>query len=143
LALCGLILILTACANKPKVLASPQVLIQSLARTETANAKVRFLLHNFSNVPLTFVRVEMQFRIQDQLAAPLDLPLALEIPAESPDSVNASVRLSADAIRALSGSIPLPYTLEGKIWTEKPRRQFDFVYRGELNPTPGVPGAWR
>lgn len=136
-------LALTSCANDPKVLASPQVLLQGLSVSANTQGDARILLHNFSNVPMTFTAMRGEFKLAGQFAAPISLDFSLEIPGESPENVAARLTLSPAALNFLNASKPLPYTLEGKITTIKPNRVFKFYYEGQLNPTPGVPGAWR
>lgn len=138
-----LALVLQSCANKPKVVASPQVLLQSLSVSATAQGDARILLHNFSNIPMTFIAMRGEFKLAGQFAAPLSLDFSLEIPGESPENVPAKLVLSPAALNLLNASRPLPYTLEGKITTIKPNRTFNFYYEGQLNPTPGIPGSWR
>ncbi len=138
---------LYGCANNPKVVASPQVLLQSLriaaGANATSNAEARILMHNFSNIPMTFTSMRGEFKVAGRFAAPIDLDFSLEIPAESPENVNATLVLSPEAAVSLSASHPLQYTLQGTITTIKPSRSFKFFYEGQLNPTPGVIGAWR
>ena len=139
--------LLSSCATDPKVLASPQVLLQSLRiapdSKQQTHGDARILLHNFSNIPMTFIAMRGEFRLAGQFAAPITLDFSLEIPAESPENVAAQLVLSPAALVFLSASQPIPYTLEGTITTVKPGRTFKFYYEGQLNPTPGIVGAWR
>jgi hypothetical protein len=138
---------LYGCATNPKVVASPQVLLQGLridaGANATSNAEARILMHNFSNIPMTFTSMRGEFKLEGKPAALLSLDFSLELPGESPENLNTTLALSPAAMIALSASQPLQYTLQGTITTIKPSRSFKFFYEGQLNPTPGVIGAWR
>ena len=138
---------LSGCATDPKVVASPQVLLQGLRIGTGANAssgaQARILMHNFSNIPMTFTSMRGEFKLAGRSAAPIALDFSLEIPGESPENLNATLILSPQALVSLSKPQPLQYTLQGTITTIKPNRSFKFFYEGQLNPTPGITGAWR
>ena len=138
---------LSSCATDPKVVASPQVLLQGLRLSPNSQpgnlGDARILLHNFSNIPMTFTAMRGEFKLAGQSAAPISLDFSLEIPAESPENVSAKLLLSPAALVYLNASQPIPYTLEGTITTIRPSRTFKFFYEGQLNPNPGIAGAWR
>lgn len=135
-------LLLGACVNRPKVLGTPQVLIQELQQHD-GKVRARVLLHNFSNVEMNFSELNYQLRFSAQPAAQAIQPLNLLVPPGSPESVEVELSLTAEAQKILSSGGRFDYEISGTITSSKPSRQFRFNYQGKLGPTPGKAGSWR
>lgn len=137
---------LVGCYNRNKVVSVPQVLIQELHVTpEKVTARV--LLHNFSNVEMTFSELNYRLSIvegrSNNVVASAIVPLDLLVPMDSPESTNITLVLAPAAIKLLNSDQAFGYSIAGTITSSKPSRVFEFNYDGKLSPTPGKPGFWR
>ncbi len=137
---------LAGCYNRTKVVSVPQVLIQELQVTP-GKITARVLLHNFSNVEMTFSELNYRFSITDgqdnNIVAQAIVPLDLLVPKDSPESTTISLALAPAALTLLNGDQAFGYSIAGTITSSKPSRVFEFNYNGKLSPTPGKPGFWR
>ena len=147
-------LLFAGCGAKPRVLSVPQVLIQALELgangmpgpapgRATGNAAARVLLHNFSNVTMHFSELDYHLSIDGVESAADVVALDLEVPMDSPESVQLTLTLSARALRQLQHNTSVAYALHGTIRSSKPSRTFEFQYEGRLSATPGKSGYWR
>ena len=137
---------LAGCANRTKVLSVPQVLIQEL-RVQPENVTARVLLHNFSNVEMTFSELNYRLSITEgrsnKVVASAIVPLDLFVPMDSPESTTIKLVLAPEALKLLNSDKAFAYSIAGTITSSKPSRVFEFNYDGQLSPTPGKPGFWR
>jgi hypothetical protein len=140
--LVAIALLLAACSARPKVVSVPQVFIQEL-NVDGNQVRARVLLHNFSNVEMTFSELNYTLSFAGLPAAAARVPMELLVPMDSPESTAITLGLSADAMKYLRGNAPFVYNISGTITSSKPSRVFEFNYDGRLSPTPGKPGAWR
>jgi hypothetical protein len=146
--LCLLILTtLAGCGLKPKVVSVPQVLIQELHVSDRA-VTARVLLHNFSNIEMTFSALNYRLNFGDtgDASAPVAVglvPLELLVPMDSPESTTITLTLTPSALALLGAGKAFSYSISGTITSSIPSREFDFNYVGTLSPTPGKPGFWR
>jgi LEA14-like dessication related protein len=131
-----------ALGSKPRVLSVPQVLVQEL-KLEKDQASARVLLHNFSNVEMTYSRLNYQLKFDGILVASGVQTMDLLVPQDSPESVAIALRLSPAGIARLKGKSAFGYSITGSIESSKPSRTFEYNYDGQLSPTPGKPGFWR
>jgi hypothetical protein len=139
---CLVLLVLSACGVRPKVVSVPQVLLQELHdQGQTVTARV--LLHNFSNVEMTFSELNYTLRFNSQIVASARVPLALLVPMDSPESSNITLSLNGAGKALLAGSRAFGYQISGTISSSTPSRVFEFNYEGNLSPTPGKAGFWR
>ncbi len=136
----------TGCFNRPKVLSVPQVLIQEL-HVMPGKVTARVLLHNFSNVEMTFSELNYRLSITDgptnKVVAQAIVPLDLLVPMDSPESTTIDLAFAPEALKLLNGNQAFGYSIAGTITSSKPSRVFEFNYDGKLSPTPGKPGFWR
>jgi hypothetical protein len=135
-------LTLCACSAKPKVVSVPQVFIQEL-NVSASKVNARVLLHNFSNVEMTFSELNYQLSFAGKPVANARIPLDLLVPMDSPESTGITLNLNADGLKLVQGAQAFGYQISGTITSSKPSRVFEFNYDGKLSPTPGKPGAWR
>lgn len=137
---------LAGCYNRPKVLSVPQVLIQEL-QVLPGKATARVLLHNFSNIEMTFSELNYRLSITDgqskKVVAQAIVPLDLFVPMDSPESTTIDLAFTPEAMKLLNGDQAFAYSIAGTITSSKPSRVFEFNYDGKLSPTPGKPGFWR
>lgn len=137
---------LSGCYNRTKVVSVPQVLIQEL-QVMPGKVTARVLLHNFSNVEMTFSELNYRLSItdgrSDSVAATAIVPLDLFVPMDSPESTTITLQLTPAALKLLNGDQAFSYVIAGTITSSKPSRVFEFNYGGQLSPTPGKPGFWR
>lgn len=143
-------IVLAGCYNRNKVVSVPQVLIQELHVTpEKVSARV--LLHNFSNVEMTFSELNYRLSIagrntahnNNSVVAEAIVPLDLLVPMDSPESTTITLMLAPEALKLLNSDQAFGYSIAGTITSSKPSRVFEFNYDGKLSPTPGKPGFWR
>jgi hypothetical protein len=135
-------LALCACSAKPKVVSVPQVFIQEL-NVSANKVNARILLHNFSNVEMTFSELNYQLSFAGKPVTHARIPLDLLVPMDSPESTSVTLNLNADGLKLVQGAQAFGYQISGTITSSKPSRVFEFNYDGKLSPTPGKPGAWR
>ena len=139
-------LALTSCYNRTKVLSVPQVLIQEI-QVNPGKVTARVLLHNFSNVEMTFSELNYRLSITNEggndVVAKAVVPLDLFVPMDSPESTTITLVLAPEALKLLNGDQAFGYAIAGTITSSKPSRVFEFNYEGKLSPTPGKPGFWR
>ena len=137
---------LAGCLNRTKVLSVPQVLIQEL-QVKPGSVTARVLLHNFSNVEMTFSELDYRLSITEgrssKIVASATVPLDLFVPMDSPESTNITLVLAPEAMQLLNSDKAFAYSIAGTITSSKPSRVFEFNYDGQLSPTPGKPGFWR
>jgi len=137
---------LTGCYNRNKVVSVPQVLIQEL-QVMPGKVTARVLLHNFSNVEMTFSELNYRLSItngrSDSIVARAIVPLDLFVPMDSPESTTITLELAPAALKLLNGDQAFSYSIAGTITSSKPSRVFEFNYDGQLSPTPGKAGFWR
>lgn len=137
---------MAGCYNRPKVLSVPQVLIQEL-QVMPGKVTARVLLHNFSNVEMTFSELNYRLSItegqRNLVVAQAIVPLDLFVPMDSPESTTITLAFAPEAMRLLNGDQAFNYSIAGTITSSKPSRVFEFNYEGKLSPTPGKPGFWR
>ncbi len=138
---------LAGCGLKPKVVSVPQVLIQELHITDS-NVTARVLLHNFSNIEMTFSELNYSLSFGTDLdanasAASGVVPLELLVPMDSPESTTITLKLTPAALTLLRAGKVFGYGIRGTITSSIPSRVFEFNYIGTLSPTPGKPGYWR
>ena len=137
---------LSSCYNRTKVLSVPQVLIQEI-QVKPGKVTARVLLHNFSNVEMTFSELNYRLSTTDgrskEVVAEAVVPLDLFVPMDSPESTTITLVLAPEALKLLNGDQAFGYSIAGTVTSSKPSRVFEFNYDGKLNPTPGKPGFWR
>ena len=137
---------LAGCYNRNKVVSVPQVLIQELHVTPD-KVTARVLLHNFSNVEMTFSELNYRLSITEArsntVVAQAVVPLDLLVPMDSPESTNITLMLAPAALKLLNSDQAFGYSIAGTITSSKPSRVFEFNYDGKLSPTPGKAGFWR
>jgi hypothetical protein len=134
--------VLTGCFRQPKVVSVPQVLLQELQRTADG-AQARVLLHNFSNVEMTYSELDYSLRFGGVEVARAKVPLNLLVPKDSPENTTLMLRLSPAGRARLKGNEGFTFSISGTITSSKPSRVFEFNYEGRLSPTPGKPDFWR
>ncbi len=137
---------LVGCANRTKVVSVPQVLIQEI-QVNPGKVTARLLLHNFSNVEMTFSELNYRLSVTDgrssNVVAEAKVPLDLLVPMDSPESTTVTLVLAPRALKLLNSDQAFGYSIAGTITSSKPSRVFEFNYDGKLSPTPGKPGFWR
>ena len=137
---------LVGCANRTKVVSVPQVLIQEI-QVNPGKVTARLLLHNFSNVEMTFTELNYRLSLTDgrssNVVAQAIVPLDLFVPQDSPESTTITLVLAPQALKLLNSDQAFGYAIAGTITSSKPSKVFEFNYDGKLSPTPGKPGSWR
>ena len=137
---------LAGCYNRTKVLSVPQVLIQEI-HVNSDKVTARVLLHNFSNVEMTFSELNYRLSVNEarsnSVVAKAIVPLDLFVPMDSPESTTITLVLAPQAMKLLQSDQAFRYSIAGTITSSKPSRVFEFNYDGQLSPTPGKPGYWR
>ena len=137
---------LAGCFNRTKVVSVPQVLIQEL-QVNPGKITARVLLHNFSNIEMTFSELNYRLSITEGrsniVVAQAIVPLDLLVPMDSPESTTITLVLAPEALKLLNSDKAFGYAISGTITSSKPSRVFEFNYDGQLSPTPGKPGFWR
>jgi hypothetical protein len=108
---------------------------------------VQVRLHNYSNVPMRFDRVDLQVRIDGHPAGTLELAPAISIAANSVEVLSATLQPSAAARQtvesALSIGVGIAYQLTGNVVTSDPRGNWKQDFSSRLDRVPGLEGVLR
>jgi LEA14-like dessication related protein len=131
--------LLAGCGSGPvKRITPSQVSIQELAVQPGGQWKLTLRIQNYSTVPMTYASLHGTLYIAGADVGTIDVRTDFDIPANSADVVDTTVRASA----ALpTGDID--YKIEGTIATTEPKEEFKFNRSSRLSPTPGLPNTWR
>jgi LEA14-like dessication related protein len=131
--------LLAGCGSGPVRRITPsQVSIQELSVQPGGQWKLTLRIQNYSTVAMTYESLHGTLYIAGADVGTIDVRTDFDIPANSADVVDTTVRASA----ALpSGDID--YRIEGTIATREPKEEFKFNRSSRLSPTPGLPNTWR
>lgn len=146
-ALVILALLLTACAGEPrKNIFPPKASIQQLARQTDGSWKLQLRLQNFSEVAMTFAKVDAKIEIDGVDAGSVNVAPSIRVTAESADPFDVDFRLAPAAaarLSALHADGNVPYKISGRIVTSEPRGDYEFRFESRLSPVPGLDGVLR
>jgi LEA14-like dessication related protein len=131
--------LLTACGSGPPKRITPSVVsIQELATQSDGQWRLSLRVQNYSTVPMQYETIHATLYVAGVDVGTLDLKPALDIPPNSADVFDASLRSSA---KLPNGDFE--YRIEGTIDTSEPKEHFKFSRTSRLSPAPGLPGTWR
>jgi hypothetical protein len=136
------ILLLAACASGPKKrVFPPEARLQEL-QIDDAQWRVRLRLHNYSNVPMTFDRVEASIQVDGHDAGSLSLQPRITVAANSVELLDAVLAPSPAAARAaedaLARGIGIGYRVSGTIAGSEPRGSWRYEFASRLDGVPGL-----
>ena len=118
----------------------PVASVQQLRAAPDGTWTLMLRINNFSTVPMTFERVDASLSIAGGASVPVVTTLAFDIPGQSAEVVQVSVRGNAP----IEPSRSFAYHLAGTITTGEPDdKVFDFEKDSRLEPVPGIPGEFR
>lgn len=131
--------LLAGCGSGPvKRITPSQVSIQELAVQPGGQWRLTLRIQNYSTVPMTYSALRGTLYVAGADVSTIDVKTDFDIPANSADVVDTTVRASA----ALpTGDVD--YKIEGTITTSEPKNDFKFNRSSRLSPTPGLPNTWR
>lgn len=131
--------ILTACGSGPVKRITPSVIsIQQLTAQADGQWRLSLRIQNYSTVAMQYETIHATLHVAGVDVGTLDLKPGLDIPPNSADVIDASLRASA---KLPTGEFE--YRIEGTIDTSEPREHFKFDRSSRLSPAPGLPGTWR
>lgn len=127
------------CGSGPVRRITPsQVSIQELAVEPGGQWRLTLRIQNYSTIAMTYASLHGTLYVAGADVGTIDVRTDFDIPANSADVVDATLRASA----ALpSGDIA--YKIEGTIETSEPKNTFKFNRSSRLSPTPGLANTWR
>ena len=136
-------LLLAGCAGGPKTYVfPPQARIQQLEPGSDGHWRIALRLHNFSTVAMRLSRVEAALEIEGIAAGQILLDTPISVSASSVEVVAITLDANPEATavleQALAGSGGIGYRLEGRIFSEEPRRDFAFEFASRLDRAPGL-----
>lgn len=141
LLLIALLALLSACSTGPvKRISPPTASVQELSMAADGQWQLSLRLQNFSNVPMTFDRLDAVLTINGEEAGRVESALDLDIPGGNADIFRASL-MPRQALGALSGQIA--YELKGHIRSSDPKGNYPFERSSHLMPAPGLDKTWR
>lgn len=142
-----LALILAGCAGGPrKNIFPPRASIQQLAMQADNSWKLQLRLQNFSNVPMTFAKIDAKIEIAGSAAGSVSVSPGIRVGPESADLFDASLSpapAAAAKVAALHGNGNVRYKMTGRIVTTDPGGEYPYAFEGELSPVPGLDGVLR
>ena len=137
----ALLALLSACSTGPvKRISPPTASVQELNMAADGQWQLSLRLQNFSNVPMTFDRLDAVLTINGEEAGRIESVLNLDIPGGNADIFQANLTPS-QTLPALSGQ--LAYELKGHIRSSDPKKNYPFERSSHLMPAPGLDRTWR
>lgn len=135
------LLVLAACGGGPvKRVSPPTASVQELAVQADGSWRLLLRVQNFSNVSMTFDRLEATLSMAGRETGKLSTALHLDIAPASADVFE--VRIAPAAGTRLEGA-DIVYALEGRITTSEPKGDYPFERSSRLSPVPGLADTWR
>lgn len=140
--------LLAGCGSEPKKrVFPPDARIQQLEVASDGNWRLTLRVHNYSNVPMRFARIDAELAIDDRPAGTLALQPQVDVAANSVELLELAFSPSADAAAALrsalDGGLGTRYRLHGTITASEPRGEHEFDFASRLDPAPGLAGVLR
>jgi hypothetical protein len=133
--------LLAACGSGPvKRVSAPTASVQELALRADGSWHLQIRVQNFSNISMTFNAIDAELEIADQPAGSIRLPLNLDIPGESADVFEATMKPTSGLRPATDD---FAYRLHGSLSSSEPKGDFKFERKSRLSPAPGLPDTWR
>lgn len=134
-------ILLASCgSSQVKRVSPPTASVQELVIRADGSWHLRMRLQNFSNMPMTFSRIDAELEVADQAVGSIKLPFNLDIPGESADVFEASLTPKS------GNQVPtgnFSYRLHGTISSSEPNGNFKFERKSRLSPAPGLANTWR
>lgn len=137
-----LCLSLSGCYGERKNVFPPRASIQELTSKPDGSWSLKLRLQNFSNVSMTFARVDGKLQVGGVDAGSIALATDLRIGPESADVIDAALS-AAPAARVKLGGDNVHYVLVGRIVTSDPKRDEPYEFSSQLSPVPGLPNVFR
>jgi hypothetical protein len=137
------LVLLAGCSAGPKKrVFPPEARLQQLELAEDGSWQLQLRLHNYSNVSMTFERVEAELQLGGQVAGTLRLTPAITVAASSVELLDVTLTpapAAAGALQqALDGGSGVGYRLSGSITTSDPRGNYRFEFASRLDRVPGL-----
>jgi hypothetical protein len=131
-------MVLAGCSSGPPKRITPSVVsIQQLVASD-GKWRLTLRIQNYSTVAMHYTALNGTLHIAGVDVGSIALKPGLDIPPNSADVVDATVKASA----ALPAG-DLSYTIAGTLDTIDPEAHFKFERSSRLSPAPGLPGTWR
>lgn len=143
--------LLAACKTGPvRRVSEPAARIQQLTVKADGSWSVDLRIENFSSIPMQFDRIDLQLKLGEESAGPLQARPALSIGPESADVVTVALKPASGAriaiADALAGGRGIAYSLAGEVDatpSQAKQRTFQIERSSALSPAPGLPGVMR
>jgi hypothetical protein len=134
---------LAGCSSGPKKrVFPPEVRMQELQRLDDGTLQLQLRLHNYSNVPMRFERVEAELLIGGLSAGRIDLAPALQVAANSVEIVPAELIPPAAVLAAVDAALDagsgLRYQVRGTLATLEPRGNYAIDFSSTMDRVPGL-----
>lgn len=115
----------------------PVASVQQLRVAADGSWSLVVRVNNFSTVPMRFERIDSSLSVAGGASVPVIVSLGFDIPGQSAEVVEATVRGNT----TIDPSRSFAYRLSGTIATSE--KSFDFEKESRLEPVPGIPGEFR
>ncbi len=142
------VLALAGCASgPPKRVFPPQVRVQELSVPAQGGWSLQLRVQNFSTVPITYDRIDLELRLDGRSVGKLALTPDLTVGPGSAEILDPSLSPSSEAATAIAARLKtggaVRYQIIGSIHSADPRRDYPIDYESALNPAPGLTGVLR
>ncbi|RYI03332.1 MAG: hypothetical protein EON48_15935 [Acetobacteraceae bacterium] len=143
--------LLAACGGGPvKRVSAPAAGLQQLTVRADGSWDVQVRLDNFSSVPMTFARANIDISFDNGAAAKLKAEPGMSIGPESADVFTATVTPLPEGRARLAGALAdgrsIDYTLTGTVDASAEgggSKSYKLKRNSSLSPVPGLPGVLR
>jgi hypothetical protein len=138
------ILALTGCGAPTKNVFPPRASIQQLTMQADGSWKLQLRLQNFSDVSMTFAKIEAKIEIAGNSAGSVSVSPAMRIGPDSADVAEVDLKptpAAAQAVATQNGNVR--YKMSGTITTTDPVGEQPYTFEGALSPVPGLSGVLR
>lgn len=135
------LLVLAACGGGPvKRVSPPTASVQELGVQPDGRWRLLLRVQNFSNVAMTFDRLEATLTVTGREIGRINATLDLDIAPETADVFETTL---VPAAGSKLDAADFAYELKGRITSREPKGDFAFERSSRLSPVPGLADTWR
>jgi hypothetical protein len=137
-------LALAGCGGPTKNVFPPRASIQQLTMQADGSWKLQLRLQNFSDVSMTFAKVDAKIEIAGNAAGSISVSPAMRIGPDSADVAEVELKPTPAAAQAVATkNVDVRYKMSGTIVISDPAGEHPYTFEGSLSPVPGLIGVLR
>ncbi len=138
---------LSGCGGPVHPINPPNASIQQLDVLPDGRWKLQIRLENFSDKTVHYTDFKASLRVGGEPAADIALNADMDVPGENADTLDTTIKPTAEAAKALATDVKLPggasYELKGTITIPIASKDFKFEHKSRLSPVPGISNQYR